>query len=70
MVTLLLRSSFVHISGVLVVSYVWSIVSLAATLINSLLLLLLLVLLLLLLLLCAERVRLGEVLLKETRIPW
>ena len=68
MVTLLLRSSFVHISGVLVVSYVWSIVSLAATLINSLLLLLLLVLLLLLL--CAERVRLGEVLLKETRIPW
>ena len=67
MVTLLLRSRFVHISGVLVVSYVWSIVSLAATLINSLLLLLLLVLLLLL---CAERVRLGEVLLKETRIPW
>lgn len=68
MVTLLLRSSFVHISEVLVVSYVWSIVSLAATLINSLLLLLLVVLLLLLL--CAERVRLGEVLLKETRIPW
>ena len=70
MVTLLLRSSFVRISGVLVVSYVWSIVSLTATLINSLLLLLLLVLLLLLLLLCAERVCLGEVLLKETRIPW
>ena len=68
MVTFLLRSSFVHISGVLVVSYVWSIVSLTATLINSLLVLLLL--LLLLLLLCTERVRLDEVLLKETRIPW